>query len=111
MEFLCVEAPGLLQEPLYCHGLDITISVLCYCGLLRELHITIKRKHTSLFTRSRIMLQDDHPLYIPDLLLYALHVFCPLKRAFKNHKFGPNEDVKAVTMQLFEQQPGEFLQK
>jgi len=42
MDALCVEAPGLLQELLHHHDLVITISVLCYFGLLRD-YTTIKR--------------------------------------------------------------------
>lgn len=61
MDSLCVEAPGLLQESLHHHDLVITISVLCYFGLLRD-HTTIKRQGPFMFTGSGIMLQDDHPI-------------------------------------------------
>jgi len=42
---------------------------------------------------------------------FIFHVFCPLMRALKSHKFGPNDDIKAVTVQLFQQQPRKFFQR
>jgi len=42
MDSFCIAAPRLLQESLHHHDLVITISVLCYFGLLRD-HTTIKR--------------------------------------------------------------------
>ncbi|KDR21540.1 hypothetical protein L798_01692 [Zootermopsis nevadensis] len=48
----------------------------------------------------------DHPQYSLDLSLCNFHMFIPLKKALKDHRFGL--DVKVLVMQSFYQLPVKF---
>jgi hypothetical protein len=106
---------------------DITINAHSYCGTLQDLYTTIKRKHPSTFIRGVISnthphvahttqgmlcsehwkVLDHHP-YSLNLLPYDFHVFGPLKKVLKGHKFRSNEQVKAPEMQWFQKQPSDL---
>jgi hypothetical protein len=88
---------------------DITINARCYCGTLQDLSTTIERQRPSTFMRGVIMLHDnacphvactvrdtlcstywkvlDHPPYILDLTPCDFHLFDPLKKVLKGHRF------------------------
>jgi histone-lysine N-methyltransferase SETMAR len=51
----------------------------------------------------------DHAPYSLDLSPCDFHVFSPLKKVLKGHRFRSGEDIKAVVVQWFQQQPREFL--
>jgi hypothetical protein len=53
----------------------------------------------------------DHPPYSPDLPLCDFHVFSPLKKVLKDHRFGLDEDVKTLVMQFSTSSPGSSLQR
>jgi histone-lysine N-methyltransferase SETMAR len=94
------------------------------------MHAIIKRKRPGMLRRDVIVLHDntrllvactvwntmcsmlwkvsDHSPYSLDLSPCDFHVFGPLKKVLKGHKFGLEEDIKAVVVQWFQQQPGEF---
>jgi hypothetical protein len=46
----------------------------------------------------------DHPPYNLGLSLFDFHVFSPLKKVLKGHRFRFVKDVKAVMIQWFQQQ-------
>jgi hypothetical protein len=110
-----------------------TINSARYCGTLSRLRKAIKSKRPGLLSEQVILLHDNarphtshatathlnkfrwevlqHPAYSPDLSPCDFHIFGPLKKELKGHRFQSDDEVKERVRDFFMQQPKSFYEK
>ena len=103
-----------------------TVNANRYCDTFHELKTAIKNRRRGMLSKGVIMLQDNarphvakvskdllqhfrwevlhHPPYSTDLSPCDFHVFGPLKKPLKGHRFTDNDEVRE-TVEWFRTQP------
>jgi len=107
-----------------------TVNTNRFCDTLRKLKTAIKNRRRGLLSKGVILLQDNarphvakvrkdlmqhfqwgvlhHPPYSPDLSPCDFHVFGPLKKAWKGHRFTDNDEVRETVEEWFFSQSKTF---
>ena len=108
----------------------ITVNANRYKETLDKLQKAIKNKRPGMLSRGVILLHDNarphvantvkdalaqkgwevlpHPSYSPDLSPCDFHLFGPLKKALKGHRFNSDTEVVTAVTDWFSEQPNFF---